>query len=276
MPHRTFGLTAFLLTTLLSATGAARAFLATYEVTFTASWSSGTHPDAWPAGGAHFSPLIGGTHSAATRLWQDGGPASSGIEAMAERGSTGPLRSEVETRITDRTAFSVIAGGGIGSSPGKVSTTFQADSAFPLVSLVSMIAPSPDWFVGVDSLSLVDCHGNWKPWVPVTLTGYDAGTDDGRSFTSPDIESTPHAPIRPLGGGFAAAPPLGTFEFRLVSVTAAADGMAVSGQRTEFTAGVLGAAAVGQTVPEPAAGGVVLVSGLVALVRCRRRREYGM
>src|SRR3954471_7767561 len=102
MPHRTAGLTVLLLTTTLAAAGSARASLATYEVTFTAAWSSGTHPDAWPAGGAHFSPLIGGTHSAATRLWQDGGLASPGIEAMAERGATGPLRSGVESRITDR------------------------------------------------------------------------------------------------------------------------------------------------------------------------------
>src|SRR5215210_5102134 len=83
--------------------------LATYEVTFDATWSSQTHPGAWPAG-AHFSPLIGATHNAAARFWQDGGAATAGIEAMAERGSTQPLRSEVEAQIASGKAYSVISG----------------------------------------------------------------------------------------------------------------------------------------------------------------------
>jgi hypothetical protein len=245
---------------------AAGASLATYEVTFESTWSQATHPNAWPSGGAHFSPLIGGTHNASARFWRDGGAASPGIEAMAERGATGTLRSEVEARIADGAAHSVIAGGGIGTSPGRVSTTFQIDSDHPLVSLVSMVAPSPDWFVGVDSLALFGTCGRWRDRVVVPLAPFDAGTDDGPSFGSPDAESTPHTPIARLGGPFAGGPAsLGTFEFRLVSVSDA--------PAFESDAGLLAASASSGAgvVPEPGAGALATL-GLLLLVRRRARR----
>src|SRR4051794_39433967 len=96
--------------------GPARGSVAQYEVTFNATWSQATHPTDWPVG-AHFSPLIGGTHNANDSFWRAGGMASPGIEAMAELGATSPLRSEVSARITAGDAYSAISGGGIFPSP---------------------------------------------------------------------------------------------------------------------------------------------------------------
>ena len=81
---------------------------------------------------------------------------------MAERGQQATLLAEIAPAITSGTAQLQLAGGGIGTSPGSVSLTFpQAMSRdYPLVTLVSMIAPSPDWFAGVDSLSMLT---NGKP-----------------------------------------------------------------------------------------------------------------
>ena len=256
MMKRLLGMSLVCATALMGGRTASGA-LATYEVTFNSTWSSQTHPGAWPQGGAHFSPLIGGTHTSATRLWRDRALASPGIEAMAERGSTQPLRSEVESRIAGGKAFSVISGGGIGVSPGKVTTTFQIDSDFPLVSLVSMVAPSPDWFVGVDSLSLFEC-GGWRDRVVTNLVVFDSGTDDGKTFTAADIESTPHVPIHRLNDPFGGTPPVGTFEFRLVSTSDTPQPAA-----TSFA--VLGASEAGQ-VPEPAAA-LLLGTCLLALAR---------
>lgn len=59
--------------------------------------------------------------------------------------------------------------------------------------LVKMI-PSPDWFVGVDSINL--CQGNqWKQEVTVDLHPYDAGTDSGFTFSSPNFPSNPRENI---------------------------------------------------------------------------------
>ena len=71
---------------------------ARYRVTFEATWSAATHPTSFP-GNPHFSPLIGGSHSARVVFWQPGGTASTGIEAMAEQGSTSPFDAEIQAAI---------------------------------------------------------------------------------------------------------------------------------------------------------------------------------
>ena len=60
-----------------------------------------------------------------------------------------------------------------------------------------MVAPSPDWFVGVSRLALFD-NGDWIEERRVTLTPWDAGTDGGATFTSPDLVTAPRQPISPI------------------------------------------------------------------------------
>lgn len=58
------------------------------------------------------------------------------------------------------------------------------------LSLMVKMIPSPDWFVGVGSLNL--CEGNhWKQDVTIDLQPYDAGTDSGFTFSSPNFPSSP-------------------------------------------------------------------------------------
>jgi hypothetical protein len=118
-------------------------------------------------------------------LWEEGETATPGIQNMAETGGKSPLDSEVETLIADGGACELISGGGIGSSPGAVSVEFTVSQDCPLVSVVSMIAPSPDWFVGVSGLSLFGDEG-WIEELVVDLYPYDAGTDSGSSYMSPN------------------------------------------------------------------------------------------
>ena len=108
-------LPALLVATTLAAPTLAQSSTATYEVRFNATWSSMTHPGAYP-GGAHFSPLVGATHDGSTHFWSPGGLATNGIEVMAETGSTGPLANEVGVAIGAGTAGELIAGPGLGKS----------------------------------------------------------------------------------------------------------------------------------------------------------------
>ena len=188
---------------------------ARYRVRFNATWSRTTHPNEFPSR-PHFSGLIGGTHNDQVKFWDSGQNATPGIKNMAETGGQSLLANEVRAAIQAGTAERVILGGGISSSPGLVSLEFEISRDFPLVTLVSMIAPSPDWFVGVHDLSLLDA-GDWFEERTVELFPYDAGTDSGVSFNSPDAPTVPPQPIRritepPLGNGRTAAP-LGTFTF---------------------------------------------------------------
>lgn len=185
-----------------------------YVATFDATWSGATHEPFPP--NPHFSGLIGATHNADAVFWAPETLASPGIENMAELGSKSPLTDEINAQITAGAAYNVISGGGISPSPGQVSVTFRMNASHPRVSLVSMIAPSPDWFVGVADLELF-ADGVWRDEVVVDLVPWDAGTDGGPNFTSPDADTNPAEPIGLIAGfPFEGAPPLGTFTFRLV------------------------------------------------------------
>lgn len=190
---------------------------ATYTVTFDASWSAGTHPQDFPAN-AHFSGLVGGTHDASVHFWAAGEPASLGIQRMAEWGLQSVLADEVQVAVDAGSAGTVLLGPGIASSPGSATLTFTATLAHPLVTLTTMIAPSPDWFVGVAGLDLRP-GGSWSEEITVALYPWDAGTDSGVSYNSGDQPTVPHVPVFAIPGSpFTPGVPVGTFTFRLDGV----------------------------------------------------------
>ncbi len=166
---------------------------ATYAVTFESSWSAATHPDGFPSN-PHFSGLIGATHDSTATFWAMGETASTGIKNMAETGSKTALRSEVNAAIQAQSAEALLDGSFIGRSPGSVSLTFTISEAYPLVTLVSMLAPSPDWFVGVGGLSLLE-QGAWVDTLTVDLFVYDAGTDSGTTYAAANQATDPPRPI---------------------------------------------------------------------------------
>lgn len=74
-----------------------------------------------------------------------------------------------------------------------------ADRPAPQVSFVVRIVPSPDWFVGVDSLDL--CDGDrWRDQVTVDLYPHDAGTDSGFTFSSPNFATIPQDTVTKVRG----------------------------------------------------------------------------
>ncbi len=166
-------------------------FTAQYQVVFDATWSQATHPIDWPTN-AHWSGLVGGVHKDSVHFFRLGETSSEGIRLMAELGQQAQLLSEVASAITNGTADFQLAGGGINPSPGSRLLVFPQAMRrdYPLVTLCSMIAPSPDWFVGVDSLNLID-NGRWVSNNVVTLYGNDAGTDSGVTYASPDQVTVP-------------------------------------------------------------------------------------
>lgn len=189
-------------------------FEATYTVTFTSTWSEETHPASFPPN-PHFSGLVGGSHNDQVTFWEIGDLATPGVESMAETGSKTLLISEVQAAIDAGNAGEVISGGGISPSPGSVASDFTVNRDYPLATIVSMVAPSPDWFVGVSGLNLFD-GGAWVTEMTVTLWSYDAGTDSGTSYTSADDDTNPAEPIAlidtpPIGNGV----PVGEFVFTL-------------------------------------------------------------
>jgi hypothetical protein len=172
--------------------------VARYVVTFDSTWSAATHPTDWPYD-AHYSGLIGGTHNAHVSFWQDGQPASPGIQAMAEQGRKSPLDQEVIAAVAAGNAQHLLSGGALSGSPRAVSLAFDISRDFPRVTLVTMVAPSPDWFVGVSGLPLL-VDKQWVDTVTVTLFPWDAGTDSGTTYASANERTVPAAGIHRLIG----------------------------------------------------------------------------
>ena len=147
-----------------------------YSITFQANWSRSNFPTNFP-GGAHFSPLVGAVHDSGNKFWSPNNRASSGIERMAEEGRTRILVAEIKA-VTPTTPY---IGRGIGGT-GTTSIDFRVSQDCPLVTFVSMVAPSHDWFVGVTGEDLRDGSNQFVDKT-INLPVWDAGTEDGTDFS---------------------------------------------------------------------------------------------
>ena len=156
---------------------------ASYRVTLTTVWSQANFPTNFPAG-AHFTALIGGTHSDQVIFWEPGQNASPGLESVAETGAQSIFSAEIEAAKAAGKAEFIVAASDDASASGSVVLEFDINELFPRVTLVSMVAPSPDWFIGVHDVELFDdTSGEWKQTVEFDLAVYDAGTESGQAFS---------------------------------------------------------------------------------------------
>ena len=176
----------------VAASGAARAQdeTATYTMTFEGLWTADDITDNSLPGGAHFTEVIGATHNSDMTIWASGGMAGAGVENVAELGAVGTLVGEIGQNAN---AGAVVRAGSSFIAPtGTVTGTFTATASHPLVSVLSMVAPSPDWFVGVSNLSLHD--NGWRNRV-VDLYPYDAGTEGGSGWSLFNAATVPQGVI---------------------------------------------------------------------------------
>ena len=100
----------------------------------------------------------------------------------------------------------------------------HVDEDRSLVSVITMIFPSPDWFLGISNVDMCDSMtGEWKEEYSRELLPYDSGTDDGTSFESPNVRTMPKKNIFLIGNeddtnfkSDSTIEPLGTFKFTKV------------------------------------------------------------
>lgn len=156
-----------------------------YKLTFTSNWNAQQFPTNFPQT-AHFSGLIGLTHNEQVRIFQRSQLASQGIIQMAETGSKNQLSTEIRTHINNGNSDKVLDGPGISAGSNIATLTFSANTTFSHLSITSMVAPSPDWFIGIDSLDLYE-NNQWKDNITINLKVYDAGSDGGAKFTSENL-----------------------------------------------------------------------------------------
>lgn len=165
-------------------------------MTFQGNWTTASTPGGVAPGG-HFTTLIGGVHGSGITFWRAGERASPGVEGVAETGFTATFRSEVAASPHTR---SIIQRGVAGGGTGSATFTIDVTRTHPLVTLLSMIGPSPDWFVGVSGVSLLDGADEWRRSLVVNLFPYDAGTEDGDDFSLANPDTNPQGVITRIAG----------------------------------------------------------------------------
>lgn len=178
----------FLIYFLMTSTACLSQSIAIYDITFTSVWNATDHGTL--PGSAHWSKLVGANHNSNVTFLQMGQIASAGIEDIAEKGDNDEFEdNEVNPTIpTDTEQY--INGGSLGSATGTIMiNNLTVSEDYPLLTLISMIAPSPDWMIAINSIDLRE-SGNWKPLITIDLFPYDAGTDNGANYTSSDSNNT--------------------------------------------------------------------------------------
>ena len=198
--------------------GSAHAQSATYRVTFEGKFTASALASgvAVPSG-EHFTTLIGAVHNGSVTFWSSGAMASAGVEQVTELGTTGTFKSEINGNMN---AVAVIEKSLPSGGTPTATVDFTVTTAHPLVTLLTMVAPSPDWFVGVSGLSLLDAQGDWLASHTVDLFPYDAGTEEGTEFSLSNAATSPQGTIASIKGtGKFSDEPIATLTFTLQSVT---------------------------------------------------------
>ena len=178
--------------------------IAKYKVTFDFKWNAQDFPTDYPSS-AHFSKLIGWSHKPSSEFFKVGSIASEGIKNMAEIGATTALSDEFNSKIEAGEGLKSVVGNGLGSGVGSLSVTLDVNEKFSSITLTTMLAPSPDWYVAIINQNLLE-NGKFVDEKTVDALTYDAGTDSGITFTSSNEATDPRVPISvidtpPIGNG---------------------------------------------------------------------------
>jgi len=188
---------------------------AIYEVTLDMDWSGTTHAGYFPDG-AHVSPFVAWTHLGGNRIFCLGEPSSAGMEKMAELGGTVTLELEIEEEISKNVIATYVTSNRI-DVPGMEKENIEVLETHTSITLVSMLAPSSDWFLSVQEISLVNQNGEFVESLEVPFVFYDAGTEEGKDFSAKNPATEPQGVITkletlPLGS----LPPFGKVRFNKI------------------------------------------------------------
>jgi len=160
--------------------------VATYSLTVQCDWSQAHHEN-WAeqfdtVSNPHFSHLGGATHNSSVTIWQPGGLSSPGFIHMQEEGwidnpnlSSGDFKSEFDVYAAFGQAQFFLNYPQHFAAGSSTVLSFDVSETHPLVTLFSMLGPTPDWFIGVSGLNMRDGNG-WIDTITVDLFTYDGGT----------------------------------------------------------------------------------------------------
>lgn len=142
--------------------------------------------------GSYFTPLLVAAHAESARLFTTGEPASASIQAMAEGGDISALVADVEA--INATVVANPASGLL--APGqRTSATLNTDDApdNSRLSIVAMILPSNDGFMGLNAIDIPTEPGRYV----YSVNAYDSGTEGNDEVVGSGAPGEPGYPAPP-------------------------------------------------------------------------------
>ncbi|BFM12357.1 spondin domain-containing protein [Simiduia litorea] len=142
--------------------------------------------------GTYFTPLLVAAHPDSTHLFQSGMAASSALQAMAEGGDIAGLEAAV-TAVAGQVVANPAAGLLLPGASTSAMINNDTNAANTQLSIVAMLLPSNDGFVGLDSLTLPTEPGTYT----YNLNAYDAGTEANNELRGSGMSGQPGMPVPP-------------------------------------------------------------------------------
>ncbi|ALU44604.1 spondin domain-containing protein [Pseudoalteromonas rubra] len=142
--------------------------------------------------GIYFTPLLVSAHTSDAMLFNTGEAASEALTAMAEGGSLAGL-SEILTGINANTMENPAEG--LLAPVTSTMTSLETDEGNDRLSIVAMMLPTNDGFVGLNSWPIPTTPGTYH----IYLNAYDAGTEANNELVVADsgAPGTPGIPASP-------------------------------------------------------------------------------
>ncbi len=192
---------------------------ADYEVTVTGLWTADRFPTEYPQAGLltgpHFSGIIGASHNGQFTLYKEGTQPTAGLERLSEEGKHSPLDKEIKDAVAAGRAGALFESDPIKDFSKTVMSKVHVTAAFPEISAVAMIAPSPDWFAGASNVNLMD-GAKFVATKTVELYAYDSGGDDGDTYTAADKDNNPKKATMTGSQKHFGGKPVGKITFRRI------------------------------------------------------------
>jgi len=141
----------------------------------------------------YYTPLLVSAHDKYTHVFQVGSAASANLQAMAEGGNISGLATDLASVGANNVANP--AGGLL--APGATATAnLRMNKGNRYLSIVGMLLPTNDGFVGLDALKIPKKGGSHTFY----LNGYDAGTEaNDEIINGGGAPGTPGIPADPGG-----------------------------------------------------------------------------
>jgi hypothetical protein len=138
--------------------------------------------------GIYFTPLLLAAHSESARLFTSGEVASPSLTAMAEGGDIAGLVTNLQSigaNLVENPAAGLLGPG------ASTNATLSTDDSNTQLSVVSMLLPTNDGFVGLNSADLPTTVGNR---VTFNVDAYDAGTEANDELRGSGMPGAPGFP----------------------------------------------------------------------------------